>query len=492
MRAAIEAEPAPAIDFAVGPGGARAVFDVASLQSVTFNAQTGAAGTITPMPLVNFVANMRVIPDAVATVAFGRFAALDFTTHPSGHIAPIPTRTGTLAPTGTVDVGVTVWVPSGPRPATGWPVEICAHGSTGDKNFCVSQSSIANSRGIAVIAINAMGHGHGPLSTMTMRIADGTTVTAAAPGSGYDADGNGTIDAWEPRFAARPHAVWGTSGTVAETAGMHLQLVRALQAGVDVDGDGTVDLDAARIYFMGHSLGVTWGEMVFAYEPALRAAAFVAGGGTLAYLRPLSPPFRPMFAKDLAERTPSLLNSGYGLTSIDGVSVAAPFFNESLPLRDQPPLTSPAPGATAIQRVLDRKAWGEQIASAAAFAPLLRRRPPSGVPARPFIFQFARSDRAAVNPASSATVRAGDFADRVTYYRHDLNFGLPGVPSGPHTYITAQQQPENYARVAIGAQNQIATLFATDGATVIHPTPTELWEAPIKSPLPENLFFLPR
>jgi len=492
IRDAVQAAPAPAIDFAVGPGRARAVFSVSSLENVTFNAQTGASGALTPRPLANFIVNMNTIPGAVASVAFGRFRALDFTRHPSGHIAPIATRTGTLAPTGAVDVGVTVWLPSGPRPAAGWPVEICAHGSAGNKNACVSQSSIAASRGIAVIAINAMGHGNGPLSTMALRLTDGTTVTAAAPGSGYDADDNGTIDEWEPRFAPRPHAVWGTSGTVAETAGMHLQLVRALQAGIDVDGDGAVDLDAARIYLMGHSLGVAWGEMVFAYAPAIRAAAFVAGGGTLAYLRPLSPPYRPMFAADLAARTPSLLNSAYGLRTIDGVAVAPPFFNESLPLRDQRPLTDPAPGATAIQRVLDRKAWGEQTASAAAFAPLLRRAPPAGVPARPFVFQFARSDLATVNPASSETVRAGDFADRVTYYRHDLNFGLAGVPAGPHNYITAQQQPANYARVAIGAQNQIATLFATDGATVIHPTPTELWEAPIKSRLPDDLFFLPR
>ena len=176
------------------PRRARAVFSVASLESVTFNAQTGASGALTPQPLANFIVNMNTIPGAVATVAFGRFTALDFTRHPSGHIAPIATRTGTLAPTGAVDVGVTVWLPSGPRPAAGWPVEICAHGSSGNKNACVSQSSIAASRGIAVIAINAMGHGNGPLSTMALRLTDGTTVTVAAPGSGYDADGNGTID----------------------------------------------------------------------------------------------------------------------------------------------------------------------------------------------------------------------------------------------------------------------------------------------------------
>jgi hypothetical protein len=492
IRDAVQAAPTPAIDFAVGLGASRAVFSVASLQSVTFNAQTGASGTITPMPLANFVANMRLIPGAVATIAFGRFTALDFTTHPSGHIAPIATRTGALAPANTVDVGVTVWLPSGARPATGWPVEICAHGSGANKNFCASQSSIANSRAIAVIAINAMGHGHGPRSTMAMRLTNGTTVAVASPGSGYDADGNGTIEAWEPRFAPRPLAVWGTSGSVAETAGMHLQLVRALQAGVDVDGDGTGDLDASRIYLMGHSLGVAWGEMAFAYEPAIRAAAFVAGGGTLAYLRPLSPGYRTMFGQHLEERTPSLVNSADGLTSIDGVAVAAPYFNENLPRRDQPPLVNTVPGAVAIQRVIDQNAWAEQIASAVAFAPLLRRTPPPGVAARPFVFQFARSDRATVNPASSEAVRAGAFADRVSYYRHDLNFGLAGVPADPHLYITAQQQPANYGRVAVGAQDQIATLFASDGVTVIHPTPTELWEVPINLPMPEDRFFLPR
>ena len=58
---------------------------------------------------------MRLIPGAVATIAFDRFRALDFTRHPSGHIAPIATRTGTLAPTGAVDVGVTVWLPKAAR-----------------------------------------------------------------------------------------------------------------------------------------------------------------------------------------------------------------------------------------------------------------------------------------------------------------------------------------------------------------------------------------
>ena len=285
------------------------------------------------------------------------------------------------------------------------------------------------------------------------------TPTTTAPG----------IEEWEPRFAPRPLAVWGTSGSVAETAAMHLQLVRALQAGVDVDGDGTTDLDASQILLHGP---VARGRVG---RDGVRVCAGNPRGGVRRrgwHARLPAPALaadRPMFAADLAARTPSLLNSAYGLRTIDGVAVAPPFFNESLPLRDQRPLTDPAPGATAIQRVLDRKAWGEQTASAVAFAPLLRRAPPAGVPARPFVFQFARSDLATVNPASSETVRAGDFADRVTYYRHDLNFGLAGVPAGPHNYITAQQQPANYARVAIGGAEPDRDAVRERRPKVIHP-----------------------
>jgi hypothetical protein len=78
------------------------------------------------------------------------------------------------------------------------------------------------------------------------------------------------------------------------------------------------------------------------------------------------------------------------------------------------------------------------------------------------------------------------------YYRHDLNFGLAGVPADPHTYVTAQLQSANYARIAVGAQEQIVAFFKSDGQSVIHPTPMELWEVPIRNPLPEDLFYLPR
>ena len=149
-------------------------------------------------------------------------------------------------------------------------------------------------------------------------------------------------------------------------------------------------------------------------------------------------------------------------------------------------------GARAIQQVIDRVTWVEQVASTVAIAPLLRRSPPARRSARPFILQFARSDVSSTTPSSMEILRAGRFADRAHHYRHDLNVGDPGVANYPHIYLYTVQSPPNFARVALGAQRQIATFFASDGKTVIHPEPRELWESPIATPLPEDLYFLPR
>ena len=180
-----------------------------------------------------------------------------------------------------------------------------------------------------------------------------------------------------------------------------------------------------------------------------------------------------------------------GLTSIDGVTVAGPHFNENLPLRNQPPVTTAVPGARAIQQVIDRVTWVEQSASSVAIAPFLRRSPPRGRVARPFILQFARADRASTTPSSMEMVRSGDLADRTYLYRHDRNSGDPGIVNYPHLYLLTVQLPPDFARVAFGAQHQIATFFATDGKTVIDPEPRELWESPIALPLPDDLMFMP-
>jgi hypothetical protein len=97
--------------------------------------------------------------------------------------------------------------------------------------------------------------------------------------------------------------------------------------------------------------------------------------------------------------------------------VPEPHFNENMPLRGQPPVVNTVPGAT--QRYIDRAERIAQRGNPMALAPLLRRHPPAGVPAGPFLLQFARSDQSVPNPNTTAIVRAGGFADRTSYFRYD-------------------------------------------------------------------------
>jgi hypothetical protein len=148
-----------------------------------------------------------------------------------------------------------------------------------------------------------------------------------------------------------------------------------------------------------------------------------------------------------------------------------------------------------IQQWFDRAAWAAQAYNPVAFAPHLRRKPLPGVPVRPVLFQFARGDQASVNPNNTTILRAGSLADRATFFRNDLAFAEhPGMPKSPHGFmangnlITAGD-PFVIA-ILRGAQEQIATFFATDGKVTIHPEPARFFEVPIAGPLPEGLNFV--
>lgn len=96
------------------------------------------------------------------------------------------------------------------------------------------------------------------------------------------------------------------------------------------------------------------------------------------------------------------------------------------------------------------------------------------------------------NPTSTNVIRAGDLADRVTYFRNDLAFAAnPLTPKNPHSFLTSTFVP-SVAPFALGAQAQIATFFATDGEDVIDPDGLgPFFETPIEGPLPEELNFIP-
>jgi hypothetical protein len=125
-----------------------------------------------------------------------------------------------------------------------------------------------------------------------------------------------------------------------------------------------------------------------------------------------------------------------------------------------------------------------------AYAPHIRKSPLAGIAAKSVIYQIAKGDQIVPNPATTALLRAGDLADRATFYRHDLAFAeRPSLPKPGHAFLTAIDNPA-WRDIALGAQEQIATFFASDGVTVIHPEPARFFETPIAGTLPEGLNFL--
>ena len=145
-----------------------------------------------------------------------------------------------------------------------------------------------------------------------------------------------------------------------------------------------------------------------------------------------------------------------------------------------------------IQELIDRTEWVTQAGNPVAYAPHLRADPLRGVPAKSVIFQFAKGDQTVPNPTASAILRASGLADRATYFRNDLAFAAnPAVPKNPHTFLTRINVPA-VAAVAFGAQQQIATFFASDGTAIIDPDGAgALFEVPIAGPLPEELNYIP-
>lgn len=142
----------------------------------------------------------------------------------------------------------------------------------------------------------------------------------------------------------------------------------------------------------------------------------------------------------------------------------------------QSPVINTITGAMAIQEWFDRAAWAAQADNPVAYAPHLRRRPLPSESARPILFQFAKGDQQVDNPLTTAVLRAGDLADRATLYRHDLACAEnPTCRKPGHGFMVATAL---FGAVSRGAQEQIATFFASDGTLVIHPEPARFFEVP--------------
>jgi fermentation-respiration switch protein FrsA (DUF1100 family) len=502
------ATPAPA-DFLLGPNGERTVFNLDDVSGVTWNQQTRVTGPLNAVPVnVNL---LRFIPGTVGQIAFGKYVSPDFETAEK-FIPPVGTQTGTPVVQGVNEVFFNLYLPSGPRPAGGWPVAIFGHGSGGSKqgggpgggDSLALAASLAE-QGIATIAINVVGHGFGPLSTLTVKPSVGAPVTFLEGGRGIDQNGDGIIGNNEGSSAVSPRSIIRDRDGQQQTVADLMQLVRVIEVGMDAHGDGLADLDPSRIYYLGQSLGGMYGTEFLAVEPDVQAGVLNVAGGSGIESNRLSTVFRASVGASLATRTPSLLN-GPGIASLDGVSVPGPRFDENMPLRDgvplmvgladgterviQSPVINTVPGAMQIQEVIEHIEWVSQSGNPVAYAPHLRRSPLDGIAAKSVIYQFARGDQVVPNPTTTAILRAGALGDRATFYRHDLAFAEnPQLPTIPHGFLTRLDIP-GFRAITRGAQEQIATFFATDGAMVTHPEPSRFFEVPISLPFPEDLNYI--
>jgi hypothetical protein len=490
------ATPAPA-DFLLGTMVERTVFAKSAVSSIVFNQEDTTAPTFS-QPRMN-LALLDVAPSSVGTIAFGKYKSPDYQIAP-GVLPDLPTRTGVPQAQQTADIYFTLFLPASAKPATGWPVAIFGHGGGADKNQApLRVASIMAAHGIATIAINAVGHGGGPLGNLVVT-AGGTSVTLPAGGRTVDVNGDGIFDSQEGLFATAlcgpsclspgPRSILVVRDGRRQSTVDLMQLVRVIQVGVDVDGDGIADLDPMRVYYFGASFGGTGGVIFLAVEPDVHAGVpVVFGGHTVDELR-LSSGERDVLGSLLYGRTPSLLNA----RPPDLVNDIFPF-NDNMPLRNQPPVVNTVAGAIEIQELEGRMRWVQMSGVPAANAPYLRREPLAGSSPKSVIMQFAKGDISLPNPDSTATLRAGHLADRTTYFRNDLAFAAnPNFDKDPHNFlfqVTFNLDP-GVVQVAVEAQTQIAVFFASDGQMVVDPDGSgPLFEVPIAGPLPEDLNFIP-
>ena len=485
------ATPAP-VDFMIGNGGAtRAVFPVAGLTGIQFNRQTGTAA-FTPGFLPTPA--LQVVPGAVSRIAFGKFRSPNYL-NSAVYIPATGTLTGQPAVQSTNELVFELFLPSGPKPAGGWPVAIFGHGFT-DSMYGApwTVASVFASQGIATIAINVVGHGGGAQGTLNVLPAGGLPVVVPAGGRGIDQNGDGLIDSTEGVGTVGAVSIISSRDGLRQTVVDLMQLVRQIEVGVDVEGDGSVDLDKNRIYYAGQSFGGIYGTILLGVEGAIKAGVPNVPGGSITEVARLGA-FRVLSAIALATRQPQLLN----LAPLPPAVVPFPFnlrFDENMPLRDEAPRTSAVFGATAIQEVFERNEWVQQTGNPVSYAPFIRKEPLRGNAAKPVIIQFAKGDQTVPNPTSSAIVRAGALEDRTTYFRNDLAIAATGgaasvVPKNPHTFLTNIGNAVT-GQFAVGAQTQIAIFFATNGASVIDPDgPGGVFEVPIALPLPETLNYIP-
>jgi hypothetical protein len=232
--------------------------------------------------------------------------------------------------------------------------------------------------------------------------------------------------------------------------------------------------------------------MLAALDPSVRVLTITACCGISPEHGRWAPMRRPALGRQLASRVPSLINPD-GLTSIDGVAVTAPFYNENKPLRNRPVVINTVAGAIDIQEAFEIHEWGQQTGQTSHTWMLhLRKTPLPGMEPKAVGIYVFKTDQQAVNPSATEALTDAGLLPNVLYYRHDWAFAQdPTIPKNPHMVVVSPTAPNPLFRaVSRGAQAQIADFHASGGTIVNVPEPAAWWEVPMFE-RPDSLNFIP-
>ncbi len=430
--------------------GPKSVFAVADLSALVLKAQTGVSPpTFTPMPLA-------ILPqlEDMDRIAFGSYQSPYFLNEDQV-IPTVPTGSDVALPAASREISFQVYLPNKPAPPGGYPSVIVGHGLGG--NRFVSAANLASAmaaEGIAVIGVNAVGHGYGPETKLAITDKAGNTVEIAGGGRAVDVTRDGTYGGGEGCGLAPPGFIYRDCSR--QTALDIMQLVRAMKAGLDLDGDGVVDLDRARISYAGLSQGALFGAILMGVEPDIRSAVLTSGSGSLVdtFRWAKEGPSRTAAANMMGIRKPPLFNAG------------PQDYNYDWPLRYQPVRIVSVPGAVALQEYLEREEWVIMPGDPLGYAPHLYSSTLPGVPIKSVLFQFAIGDLTFPNPNQTNLVRAANLRETTSVYRHDLALAVtPDLPQNPHVLFYSASTPAG-AVIARAAQREMAEFLASGGARV--------------------------
>jgi hypothetical protein len=342
-----------------------------------------------------------------------------------------------------------------------------------------------------------VGQGFGPLSFINVTLADGSVVQFPSGGRSKDLDADNTITGASEGVSTVNPAIKsvGARDAIRQQTIDLMQLTRVIQVGVDVDGDGDVDLNASKISYFGLSFGSgAFGHTFLGVESSdsVGVGVLASPGGLNSRfdLLRMRPAARNQVGTALAARVPSLLNSP-GLTTFAGLPVTAPFFNENIPLRNLPIVTTHVDGAMDIQRYFDNIEWITASGDGVSYSPNIRKEPLPGNSPKALLANFGRGDQTAPNPRETQLVRAGGYADVTTFYRNDLAFAADAtVNKNPHTYLMRWMLPGLSGPIGRGGLEQVATFLGSGGQTIVQPTPASYFEVPV-AVLPEDFGYIP-